>query len=74
MHSMVLEYFNKVFDAKESPNFNLNEEGEEVVSEDQNRELILVSSFEEFTMTIKQMHPDKASGPDGLNPAFFQNF
>lgn len=20
------------------------------------------------------MHPDKASGPDGLNPAFFQNF
>lgn len=20
------------------------------------------------------MHPDKASGPDGLNPAFYQNF
>lgn len=22
-------------------------------------------------MAVKQMHPDKASGPDGLNPAFF---
>lgn len=25
-------------------------------------------------MAVKQMHPDKASGPDGLNPAFFQQF
>lgn len=31
-------------------------------------------SFEEFTEAVRQMHPDKASGPDGLNPAFFQNF
>lgn len=28
---------------------------------------------EEFTEAVDQMHPDKASGPDGLNPAFFQN-
>lgn len=25
-------------------------------------------------MEVKQMHPDKASGPDGLHPAFFQHF
>lgn len=31
-------------------------------------------SFEEILVTIKQMHPDKASGPDGLNPTFFQQF
>lgn len=31
-------------------------------------------TFDEFTRAVKQMHPDKASGPDGLNPAFFQNF
>lgn len=31
-------------------------------------------TFEEFTLAIKQMHPKKASGPDGLNPAFFQCF
>lgn len=36
--------------------------------------LVADLSFEEFSTAIKQMHPDKASGPDGLNPAFFQNF
>lgn len=41
------------------------------VTAEQNRELIDEISFEEFTAAIKSMHPDKASGPDGLNPAFF---
>lgn len=31
-------------------------------------------SFDKFTEVVKQMHPDKASSLDGLNPAFFQNF
>lgn len=31
-------------------------------------------TFDEFSLAVKQMHPDKASGPDGLNPAFFQTF
>lgn len=31
-------------------------------------------SYEEFRAAVKEMHPDKASGPDGLNPAFFQHF
>ena len=30
--------------------------------------------FEEFTLAIKQMHPDKAAGSDGLNPVFYRNF
>lgn len=36
------------------------------ISRDQNEKLIEEVSFEEFTIAIKQMHPDKASGPDGL--------
>ena len=31
-------------------------------------------TFEEFSVAVKQMHPDKSAGPDGLNPAFYQNF
>lgn len=31
-------------------------------------------TFKEFSIAVKQMHPDKASGPDGLNPTFFQTF
>lgn len=45
-----------------------------VVTEEQNLGLIAEISFEEFRTAVKHMHPDKASGPDGLNPAFFQQF
>lgn len=31
-------------------------------------------NFEEFTEAMYQMHLDKASGSDGLNPTFYQNF
>lgn len=41
------------------------------ISSAQNAKLIEDITFEEFTVAIKQMHPEKASGPDGLNPAFF---
>lgn len=44
------------------------------VSDTQNQALIEELKFEEFSLAVKQMHPDKASGPDGLNPAFFQTF
>lgn len=44
------------------------------ISEAQNQALIEELRFEEFATAVKQMHPDKASGPDGLNPAFFQTF
>lgn len=40
----------------------------------QNASLTEELSFTEFTQAVKSMHPDKASGPDGLNPAFFQHF
>lgn len=44
------------------------------VTEEQNARLTKEVTFEEFTVAFKQMHPDKAPGPDGLNPAFYQNF
>lgn len=40
----------------------------------QNDQLTADMTFEEFTVAMSQMHPDKASGPDGLNPAFYQHF
>lgn len=45
-----------------------------MVSQEKNRDLRAEMTFEEFTEAINQMHPDKALGPDGLNPAFYQNF
>lgn len=45
-----------------------------MVTELQNKILTAELSFEEFTGAVKQMHPEKASGPDGFSPAFFQYF
>ncbi|XP_074337672.1 uncharacterized protein LOC141674870 [Apium graveolens] len=55
---------------------NMDEFSEEdgCVSDTHNQLLVAELSFQEFTKVVKQMHPDKASGPDGLNPAFFQQF
>lgn len=44
------------------------------VSREQNIKLVREISYEEFTVAVNQMHPDKASRPDGLNPAFYQHF
>ncbi|KAL8114291.1 hypothetical protein AgCh_021226 [Apium graveolens] len=45
-----------------------------LVTEAHNEKLTEEVTFEEFTIAVNQMHPDKVSGPDGLNPAFYQSF
>ncbi|KAL8158345.1 hypothetical protein AgCh_002874 [Apium graveolens] len=74
MCQVVKEYFQKLFyhDGREEE--VIGSTIEEVITEEHNRELEADFTMEEFTEAISQMHPDKASGPDGLNPAFFQNF
>lgn len=74
MCEVVKNYYQEIF--KGNPN-NENVQltnVERCVTNEQNENLVSEVSFEEFTLAIKQMHPDKASGPDDLNPAFFQQF
>lgn len=42
------------------------------ISQEQNLKLNKEVSKEEVRVALFQMHPDKASGPDGMTPAFFQ--
>ncbi|WCJ22466.1 hypothetical protein M5689_004555 [Euphorbia peplus] len=42
------------------------------VTEDMNGDLLRPFDLEEFRVAVFSMSPDKAPGPDGLNPAFFQ--
>lgn len=42
------------------------------ISEEQNRKLLLPITEKEVKSALFQMHPDKAPGPDGMTPAFFQ--
>lgn len=68
------DYYTNVFAASDQVPNNPEGSNDIQVTAEQNRELTKEISYEEFTAAIKSMHPDKASGPDGLNPAFFQHF
>lgn len=74
MCAVLLNYFTQVF--KESNNSNVNPSNMDtaIISTSQNEMLTADLTFAEFTKAVKDMHPDKASGPDGLNPASFQHF
>lgn len=74
MCTVVREYFTDLF-AGEVENVNLNQPtGHITVIREQKLKLVEEFSFKEFSVAVKQMHLDKSSGPDGLNPAFFQSF
>ncbi|XP_074356116.1 uncharacterized protein LOC141695803 [Apium graveolens] len=75
MCHMVRDYFSEVFKGDQrNSEVQQNVASTAHISEEQNRSLVDDISFDEFSLAIKQMHPDKASGPDGLNPTFFQQF
>lgn len=78
MCQVVKGYFTEVFTSSRGQNANQtaspNLSSGRRVTTAQNADLVAELTFEEFTNAVKQMHPDKASDPDGLNPAFFQQF
>lgn len=71
MCNAVEDYFKNVFSqsgdlVEEDADFNA-----EVITMAHNNRLTAYFTMEEFSSAIKEMHPDKSAGPDGLNPAFF---
>lgn len=46
----------------------------ERINSEQNQMLTQEFTQEEVRSALFAMHPDKSPGPDGMNPAFFQNF
>ncbi|XP_058776514.1 uncharacterized protein LOC131650817 [Vicia villosa] len=45
-----------------------------LISSTDNESLTAPLSKDELYMALSQMHPNKSPGPDGFNPAFYQNF
>lgn len=74
MGNVISEYFQNIFTRADSRCEGGGEVSPRLVTAAQNANLCEEFTLEVFTRAINQMHPDKASGPDGLNPAFFQNF
>ena len=71
MGSIALSYFHNLFSLG-LPNFDgLEISLIDVVSLEDNESLVAPFSKAEFTKAIKQMHPEKSPGPDGLNWGFY---
>ncbi|KAL8092290.1 hypothetical protein AgCh_034546 [Apium graveolens] len=74
MCNMLKEYFLDIFRGDQHDSNLQAAEENRCMTDAHNQMLMAELPFVEFTNAVKQMHPDKASGPDGLNPAFFQQF
>lgn len=70
MSAVVKEYFKKIFAGFRENNVTNRDPKDRVITNSQNRMMTTDVTFTEFSVTIKQMHPDKSSGLHGLNPAF----
>lgn len=74
LHELVLSYYNEIFKSSgcqmnEFANLNVSQ-----VTSEQNADFLKSFSREEVKAAIFSMKPDKAPGPDGMNPKFFQHF
>lgn len=70
MGEMTKQYFTNIFTGLNDASIPESNTEHGVISREHNERLTADLTFEEFTLAIKQMHPDKASGPDGFSPAF----
>lgn len=74
MSKIIVDYFRNIFSEVNQDRSGVEDNDGACVTYEQNATLVANITPEEFTTVIKQMHPDTASGPDGLNPAFFSIF
>lgn len=74
MCDIIKTYFAEVFTERCNMANSVQDNDLNVITAERDEELVDYLSFEEFTLAVKQMHPNKAASPDGLNLAFFQHF
>ncbi|XP_037491506.1 uncharacterized protein LOC119369321 [Jatropha curcas] len=73
IQAQVKDYFTALFRKAAAPNRSqIIRLVQPLVDHNDNAELTKPFLDEEFRTALFQMNPDKAPGPDGLNPAFFQ--
>lgn len=71
MQNLIKEYFKQLFTADQPQMDTVLNCIPSSISAQQNTELLKPIVDEEVKEAVFHMHPDKASGPDGMNPAFF---
>ena len=74
VHNMVNNYFSALYASTGCVGNPVFDSVQRKVTACHNEYLMSPLDVEEVKRALFAMHPDKASGLDGMNPAFFQNF
>lgn len=72
LHELIKSYYQNLFTASATQAGSILNCISRTISEEQNSRLLSPIVEEEVRCAIFQMHPDKAPGPDGMTPTFFQ--
>ncbi|KAK6160424.1 hypothetical protein DH2020_003805 [Rehmannia glutinosa] len=70
----ITDYFSELFTSQGTAVEGIISCVHKKITSEQNEVLMEPFKEEEIKRALFSMHPDKSPGPDGLNPAFFQNF
>ncbi|XP_019186548.1 PREDICTED: uncharacterized protein LOC109181252 [Ipomoea nil] len=73
MKAVILEYYCDIFKTA-STSVNFLHHVQKRVTDDMNSRLLRPFTHEEVKDALFQMAPEKAPGPDGMTPAFYQRF
>ena len=75
VEGIILDYFKEIYSTSFPEEFGSSLEViDRRVSDDMNDALLKEFQVEEVRRALKQMHPTKSPGPDGMSPIFFQNY
>lgn len=69
---LIANYFHSLFTVSDVNWEQVVDKVPATITATQNAELMKEVSVEEVKLALFQMHPDKAPGPDGMTPGFFQ--
>ena len=73
--NIILDYFETIFRSNGPTNISvLVDAVQPVVTDKMNTFLTRTFTAEEVHKALKQMHPKKSPGPDGMPPLFYQHF
>lgn len=72
--ALIYDYFSKLFIVDGCQNDEVLNCVKTKITYEQNELLLEPFSTGDVKAALFKMHPDKSSGPDGMNPAFYQRF
>ena len=71
LSDLIVNYYNNLFKTQQGPSSVIIDIVDRIVSDEINEDLKRPVTVEEIKHVVFSMNPDKAPGPDGLNPSSF---